>query len=472
MAPLAGAKNLLHTLGFDHRSLSRHHPMHLRPTSTLLLALLLGTSTSSAQDVVGLEQAFPGLTFSLPVAISPMPGSKDIVFIIEKGDPMPSPEADKTADKSKKKKPSGFYGGKVQMLSGVGSGNVTKQQVFQLDPKDGKFDANGECGFLGFAVHPNVGKTKQVFAYYSLNINGKLHQRVSRFTVSSLKPFLVDAASEQPLITQLDPAGNHNGGDLHFGPDGYLYISCGDGGAGGDAFDNAGFINKGFHAAVFRIDVDKKAGNLAPNPHPSVIADAQGVAFFSIPADNPFVGATSHRGLALEAKAVRTETWATGLRNAWRFSFDPKTGACFAGDVGQNLFEEIDILVSGGDYGWHDVEGHHVFSQKDPSGKKGTPELAPASAFKAPIHEYDRKLGNSVTGGVVYRGDRVPAIADAYVFADFASGRIFALNERGGKWESQQVAKDSAISCFGYDPSNGDVLVASLAGQVKRIVKK
>jgi glucose/arabinose dehydrogenase len=446
--------------------------MYLRLTSSLLVTLLLGTSSALAQDVVGLEPAFPELKFSLPVAISPMPGSKDVVFIIEKGDPIPGPDADKAVDKSKKKKPSAFYGGKVQMVSGIGSGIVTKQQVFQLDPQDGKFDANGECGFLGFAVHPNVDKTKQVFAYYSLNINGKLHQRVSRFTVSSLKPFLVDATSEQPLITQLDPAGNHNGGDLHFGRDGYLYISCGDGGAGGDAFDNAGYINKGFHAGVFRIDVDKKPGNLAPNPHPSVITDSKGVAFYSVPADNPFVAATSHRGHPLAAGSVRTETWATGLRNPWRFSFDPKTGTCFAGDVGQNLYEEIDILVSGGDYGWHDIEGHHVFAQKDASGKKAPPGLAPASSYKSPIHEYDRKLGNSVTGGVVYRGDRVPAIADAYVFADFASGRIFALREQGGKWESQQVAKDSNVSGFGYDPSNGDVLVASLAGQVKRIVKK
>ena len=445
--------------------------MRSRPLLTLFFSLTLGTSAALAQEAVGLEQAFPDLSFSLPVAISPMPGSKDVVFVLEKGDPAPSPESDKSTD-GKKKKASAFFGGKVQMVTGLNSGKVTKTQVFQLNPKDGKFDAAGECGFLGFAVHPRVTETKQVFVYYSLRIEGKLYQRVSRFTVSSLSPFAVDADSEQPLITQLDPAGNHNGGDLHFGPDGYLYISCGDGGAGGDAFDNAGYINKGFHAAVYRIDVDKKDGNLAPNPHPSVVTDAKGQAFYSVPADNPFVAATSHRGRPMEAGSVRTETWATGLRNPWRFSFDPKTGACFAGDVGQNLFEEIDILVAGGDYGWHDIEGNHAFNQKDASGKKAPPALITHSEYKAPIHEYDRKLGNSVTGGVVYRGTRVPAIADAYVFADFASGRIFALREQGGKWESQQVAKDFSISGLGYDPSNGDVLVVSLAGQIKRIVKK
>ena len=444
--------------------------MRSRPTLALLFSLTLGTSAALAQEAVGLEQAFPNLTFSLPVAIAPMPGSKDVVFVIEKGDPAPSADDAKAADK--KKKASSYFGGKVQMVTGLSTGKFAKSQVLQINPKDGKFEAGGECGFLGFAVHPRVVETKQVFAYYSVKIDGKLHQRVSRFNVTSLDPLVVDAGSEQPLITQLDPAGNHNGGDLHFGPDGYLYISCGDGGAGGDAFDNAGYINKGFHAAVFRIDVDKKEGNPAPNPHASVITDAKGVAFFSVPADNPFLKASIHRGRPLEAGSVRTETWATGLRNPWRFSFDPKTGACFAGDVGQNLFEEIDILVAGGDYGWHDVEGNHVFNQKDASGKKAAPGLAAPSEFKAPIHEYDRKLGNSVTGGVVYRGDRLPSLAGSYIFADFASGRVFALRENAGKWESQQLMTEHTIAGFGYDPSNGDVLVASLAGQVKRIVKK
>ena len=442
--------------------------MRLRSPAALLFSLLLGMTSVVAQEAaVALEPAFPGMTFSLPVTVAPLPGSNDVVFIVEKGDPVVAPSADK-----KKSKGGDFHGGKVQMISGLASGKPVKAEIFQLNPKDGKFDAAGECGFLGFAVHPNYKENKQVFAYYSLRIGGKLHQRVSRFLLSSVEPFKVDPQSEQPFITQLDPAGNHNGGDIHFGPDGYLYISCGDGGAANDAFDNAGFINKGFHAAVFRIDVDKKAGNPAPNPHESVITDAQGQAFYAVPADNPFLKATSHRGRPVAAGSVRTETWATGLRNAWRFSFDPKTGACFAGDVGQGLYEEIDILVAGGDYGWHDVEGYHLFNQKDSGGKKAKPGLAPASDFKAPIHEYDRKLGNSVTGGVVCRGERVPAIAGAYVFGDFASGRIFALNENGGKWESREIARDATVAGFGHDPSNGDVLVASLTGQVKRIVKK
>lgn len=427
--------------------------------SKVLLAAVLATAPLHADDAVSIEPAFPGMSFSLPVALSPYPGRSDAFFVVEKGDPDPAAK-------------NAFLGGKIQLVEGLAGGQPTKRTVFQLQVKEGKFEAGGECGLLGLAVHPNVEKNGQVFVYYSLKINGKLHQRLSRFLVSKEKPFKIDAETEQPLLTQADPASNHNGGDVHFGPDGYLYFSCGDGGAGGDAFNTAGFINKGFHAGVFRIDVDKLPGSLAPNPHPSVVVDAKGEAFYAIPADNPFVKATSHRGQAIEPKSVRTETWATGLRNPWRFSFDPKTGACFTGDVGQNLFEEIDILKAGGDYGWSEVEGLHFYNKKDASAKQAPAKLAPASAYVAPIYEYDRKLGNSVTGGVVYRGDRVPALRDSYVFGDYASGRLFALKEKDGKWAAEVIGKDMTISGFGHDPVNGDVLFVTLAGQLKRLAPK
>jgi glucose/arabinose dehydrogenase len=427
--------------------------------SPVLLAAVCATAALRADDWVTVEPAYPGLSFSLPVAIAPYPGRTDAFFVVEKGDPDPAAK-------------NAFLGGKIQLVEGLAGGQPTKRTVFQLQVKDGKFEAGGECGLLGLALHPQVEKNGQVYVYYSLKINGKLHQRLSRFLVSKEKPFKIDPDSEKPLMTQADPASNHNGGDLHFGPDGYLYFSCGDGGAGGDAFNNAGFINKGFHAGVYRIDVDKQPGSLAPNPHPSVVVDAKGEAYYAIPADNPFVKATAHRGQPLDPKSVRTETWATGLRNPWRFSFDPKTGACFAGDVGQNLFEEIDILKAGGDYGWSEVEGRHLYNKKDASAKQAPAKLAPDSAYVSPIYEYDRKLGNSVTGGVVYRGERIPALRDAYVFGDYASGRLFALKEKDGKWTGDVIAKDMTIAGFGHDPVNGDVLFVTLAGQLKRLAPK
>jgi len=427
--------------------------------SPVLLAAVCATAALRADDWVTVEPAYPGLSFSLPVAIAPYPGRTDAFFVVEKGDPDPAAK-------------NAFLGGKIQLVEGLAGGQPTKRTVFQLQVKDGKFEAGGECGLLGLALHPQVEKNGQVYVYYSLKINGKLHQRLSRFLVSKEKPFKIDPDSEKPLMTQADPASNHNGGDVHFGPDGYLYFSCGDGGAGGDAFNNAGFINKGFHAGVYRIDVDKQPGSLAPNPHPSVVVDAKGEAYYAIPADNPFVKATAHRGQPLDPKSVRTETWATGLRNPWRFSFDPKTGACFAGDVGQNLFEEIDILKAGGDYGWSEVEGRHLYNKKDASAKQAPAKLAPDSAYVSPIYEYDRKLGNSVTGGVVYRGERIPALRDAYVFGDYASGRLFALKEKDGKWTGDVIAKDMTIAGFGHDPVNGDVLFVTLAGQLKRLAPK
>ncbi|MEY4403008.1 MAG: hypothetical protein RIR91_1043, partial [Verrucomicrobiota bacterium] len=192
--------------------------------SPVLLAAVLATAPLRADDWVTVEPAYPGLSFSLPVALSPYPGRTDAFFVVEKGDPDP---ATKNA----------FLGGKIQLVEGLAGGQPTKRTVFQLQVKDGKFEAGGECGLLGLAVHPQVDKNGQVFVYYSLKINGKLHQRLSRFLVSKEKPFKIDPDSEQPLLTQADPASNHNGGDVHFGPDGYLYFSCGDGGAGGDAFN-------------------------------------------------------------------------------------------------------------------------------------------------------------------------------------------------------------------------------------------
>jgi hypothetical protein len=444
--------------------------MRLRPAAALLFSLLLGTTSAVAQDaVVSLEPAFPEMKFSLPVAISPLPGSKDVVFVVEKGDPAPSTSADKSGDK--KKKPSAFLGGKVQMISGLVAGQPVKREVFQLNPKDGKFDAAGECGFLGFAVHPKYKENKQVFVYYSLRIDGKLHQRISRFLLSSVEPFLVDpsrsslsspSSTRRPTITAATCTSVRTA----------IFTSA----AATAARPTTPSIRRAIliRASTPRSTASTSTRSRATRPQPPRLGCHRrpGRGLLCRPLRQPVPEGHLPPRPPLEAATVRTETWATGLRNAWRFSFDPKTGACFTGDVGQGLYEEIDILVAGGDYGWHDVEGFHVFNQKDSGGKKAKPELAPASAYKAPIHEYDRKLGNSVTGGVVCRGDRVPAIADAYVFGDFASGRIFSLHDRGGRWESREIARDATVAGFGHDPSNGDVLVASLTGQVKRIVKK
>lgn len=381
-----------------------------------------------------LEDALGGLTFSMPVAVVSPPDSTSRLFVVEKT-------------------------GHIQEVTHLDQPLPQKHEFANLiERPDGKLDDKGECGLLGLAFHPDFARNGRFFVCYSLRIGGQLHQRVSRF----------DGTREQPLITQADPAGNHNGGDLHFGPDGFLYISVGDGGGANDAFDNARFINKGFHAAILRIDVDKKPGGLPPNPHPAIARDADGAAFYSVPADNPFVGATSHHGQKLDPVTVRTEIWATGLRNVWRFSFDPPTGRLFAGDVGQNLYEEVDLIVKGGDYGWSHREGLHAFDL-------GPGKDMPPQDFRPidPIFEYPRTTGLSITGGRVYHGARFPGLKGAYICADYAFGRVIALREKNGRWDDEIIAFEPSITAIGVDPRDGGLLFCNMAKSiVMRLVQK
>lgn len=379
-----------------------------------------------------LEDALGGLTFSMPVAVVSAPGEKDRLFVVEKT-------------------------GGIQVVTNLDQPTPTKNVFLNLiERPDGTLDDKGECGLLGLAFHPEFTRNGRYFVAYSLRIGGQLHQRVSRF----------EGDKEQPLITQLDPASNHNGGDLHFGPDGYLYISVGDGGGGNDAYDNARFIHKGFHAAILRIDVDKKPGGLPPNAHPAIARDASDATFFAVPADNPFVGTTSHHGEKLDPATVRTEIWATGLRNVWRFSFDPLTKRLFAADVGQNLYEEVNLIEKGGDYGWSHREGLHAFDL-------GPGKDMPPAVFKPidPIFEYPRTTGLSITGGRVYRGTKFPEFKDAYLCADYAFGRVIALREKNGRWADEIIAFEPAITGIGIDPRDGELLFANMAkGRIMRLV--
>jgi glucose/arabinose dehydrogenase len=375
-----------------------------------------------------MEEALGGLSFSMPVAVVSAPGEKSRLFVVEKT-------------------------GCIQEVTRLDEPMPAKREFVNLiERPDGKLDDKGECGLLGLAFHPDFVRNGRYFVYYSLRIGGQLHQRVSCF----------DGSKEQPLITQLDSAGNHNGGDLHFGADGYLYISVGDGGGANDAFDNARFIIKGFHAAILRIDVDKKPGSLPPNPHPAVHAGT-----YTVPADNPFIGATTHHGEKIDPASVRTEIWATGLRNVWRFSFDPPTRRLFAADVGQNLYEEVNLIEKGGDYGWSHREGLHAFDLGP--GKDAVP---PGFAPKEPIFEYPRTTGLSITGGYVYHGTKFPEFKDAYICADYAFGRVIALREKNGRWEDEIIAFEPAITGISADPRNGELLFCNMAkGKIMRLAE-
>ncbi len=268
-----------------------------------------------------------------------------------------------------------------------------KTKIFlDLQNKVKYSDATNEEGFLGLAFHPQYKTNGEFFVFYTPK-HENLTNVVCRFRVSKEDPDRADPTSEERLLTFKKPFWNHDGGTICFGPDGYLYITHGDGGAANDPFGNGQNL-KSLLGKVLRINVDKKDPGKA----------------YSIPSDNPFVGKDT----------AREEIWAYGFRNIWRMSFDTKTGKLWAADVGQNLWEEIDLVEKGGNYGWKTREGLHPFGVM---GKDS--DLA--RDMIDPIWEYHHDIGKSITGGHVYRGKRVPQLEGLYLYADYVSGTVWAL---------------------------------------------
>ncbi len=331
-----------------------------------------------------------------------------------------------------------------------------------------KFSINGEEGLLGLAFHPGYATNGYFFVFYTTWTNlsdfTTRHGRLARFQVSAGNPNAGDVNTETVFINQRDEAPNHNGGDLLFGPDGYLYVSVGDEGGLADAFDNAQRIDGDFFGGIMRIDVDKRPGSLAPNPHPG-IAD-----HYRIPPDNPFVGVTSHNGQSVVAGEVRTEFWAVGLRNPWQFSIDPVTGWMFAGDTGDSTREEIDFITRGANYGWPYREGFFPRPGADspPAGHVAT----------APIHDhawgtFGTNQGKATIGGLIYRGAQLPEINGSYVFADHITGNFWALDFDGVNASNyRQLFADVGATSFGLDPSTGDLLFTDIVeDRVKRVIR-
>ena len=293
-------------------------------------------------------------------------------------------------------------------------------------------DKENEEGLLGFAIHPDYKKNGQFFLFYTTTDEPHVSV-ISRFNVSSTDPSKADPDSEVELMRIPQPFWNHNGGTLAFGHDGYLYIALGDGGKANDPFKNGQNLAT-LNGSILRIDVDKKSKDHN----------------YAIPADNPFVG----------LKEARPEIYAYGFRNVWRLSFDRKTGALYAADVGQNIWEEINIVVKGGNYGWNLREAKHKFGD---NGSEASDKLID------PIFEYHHDVGKSITGGHVYRGSAVPSLKGMYMYADYVSGKVWALEHTpSGKILGNHEIKSMnlPIITFGEDEQGEVYLTTQLGGGI------
>ncbi len=310
--------------------------------------------------------------------------------------------------------------GRVLAFTDNGSGDESTW----LDIRN-RVSSGGERGLLSIAFHPSFETNGRSYVYYTRSGGDVV---VSEFSVSG-SPLSdpADPDSERILLVAEQPASNHNGGQLVFGPDGYLYISIGDGGGAGDTYGN-GQRKDTFLAKILRVDVD------SGDP-------------YGIPADNPFVNDPDHR----------PETWAWGLRNAWRVSFDRETGLMWIADVGQNAWEEIHVGVAGGNYGWPEMEANHCFQGDcDPD------------QFEPAVWEYPHADGISITGGFVYRGCRMPDLQGVYFYSDYNyfNSPLWSLNWDGTSATEGPVTMSSTgslISSFGED-EDGEIYICDHSG--------
>lgn len=343
---------------------------------------------------VQVQEAFPGLTFQRPVFIGSPPDAVERFYVAEQDGVIRSFERKADA-------------GKVRVF---------------LDLKDRVLAGHVEEGLLGVAFHPEFRRNGMVYVAYTADKPARIV--VSRFTAPGSRAF-ARQGSEQVVLTERKPAGGNNGGWLAFGPEGMLYVSLGDGGKEGDPDGNAQNLGSRL-GKILRLDVGEKKA-------------------FSVPSDNPF----------LEVAGARPEIWALGFRNARRFSFDPLSGDLWAGDIGVNAVEELDLVARGGNYGWNLREGRQVF-------KAG----AVVGSVADPVLEIPHADGRFITGGVVYRGQKLHGLAGAYLYGDQETGNLWALRWDGNLVkENRLLARGVRVTAFGTDTA-GEVLLTASDGKV------
>ena len=338
--------------------------------------------------------AFPNLTFNDPVGIYTAGDESNRIFVIEQP-------------------------GRIKVFENNSSTTTTDMflDITSIVDQDGGYT---EEGLLGLAFHPDY--SENGYFYVNYTDYGPRRNVIARYSVSSDNPNQANYESALIIMEVNQPYSNHNGGQTSFGPDGYLYIAFGDGGSSGDPLDNGQDLST-LLATIVRIDVDNPSNTLN----------------YGIPSDNPFINYNN----------ARPEIYAYGLRNMWRFSWDPITGYLWGADVGQNSYEEIDIIESGLNYGWNTMEANHCF----PPGTNCNSE-----GFEPPVWEYELYVDGvcSITGGFVYRGDTLFSLQGKYIYGDWCTGDIWALtyNQDGNHINEHLLVTGINITTFGLDEQN------------------
>lgn len=368
-----------------------------------------------AELKLGVTRAFPGLTFSSPLAMLQAPGDAQRWFVAERD-------------------------GVVRVFENTDTA-ATSEVFIDISAR---VTSGGETGLLGMAFHADFPADPRVYLSYTADAAG-LESRISEFSTNDGGTTL-DPSTERVLLAVNQPERNHNGGGINFGPDGFLYVGLGDGGGEGDDHGSTG-NGQNLHTLLgkmLRIDVDDAAPGFN----------------YAIPADNPFAGNAlcGHGGTGTQNCP---EIFAYGFRNPWRWSFDLDTGDLWVGDVGQDDWEEIDKVTSGGNFGWRCREGAHEFNSA----------CGPAVDLLAPVAEYDHSAGVSVIGGYVYRGSAIADLVGRYVFGDL-NGRIWDIAS-DAQPTLQVKASDGfdtglQISSFAQD-ANGELYVVDLGGTLYRL---
>jgi glucose/arabinose dehydrogenase len=404
------------------------------------------TASLSAQTLpaIKLVRAFSVLTNERPVWMSEAPDGSDRLFIV-------------------------YQDGKIVIVKKGADGSNAKE-FLNIEDRQPHFD--NEDGLMSIAFHSGFNTNHLFYVYYNQKNPADQHSKpqnypyrsvISEFSVSASDPDKADLGTERILFEVQQPFPNHKGGEVAFGPDGYLYLGLGDGGAADDPF-NSGQNSATLLAKLIRIDVNSRATvGGGPNKHKLE---------YGFPSDNPFINEPE-----MGDRGARKEIYALGLRNPWRYSWDSKTGVLWCGDVGQNLWEEVDLIVKGGNYGWNVREGAHHFKPGPPGAQyiepimeyPHQPKLLPESMFP------DHTIGLCVIGGYVYHGKESPALEGIYIYADYNLGTFWGLRY---DYDAKKVTAQNLLLqqpdniCSFAEDADGELYVLMLSGKIYQIAAK